>query len=192
MRTASRLRPVRTRCRSALHIRGYAPFDVADMELPAPSAANLELPAPADVLNSVSAALAVNNSVSAALSEGDAADNSISAAFDALRPHATPNRRRSFNTDMPATTICGKRRQQRTRRRPNSGPPPVHHSDQIQKAAGTRHAPPGTPRARRPLTAPARRKPRWWTPGCPARSRGSRGRRRSRPRGRPCSRCQTP
>lgn len=51
---------------------------------------------------------------------------------------------------------------------------------------------PGTPRARRPLTAPARRKPRWWTPGCPARSRGSRGRRRSRPRGRLCSRCQTP
>lgn len=192
MRSASRLRPVRARCRSALQIRGYAPFDVADMELPAPSAANLELPAPADVLNSVSAALAVNNSVSAALSEGDAADNSISAAFDALRPHATPNRRRSFNTDMPATTICGKRRQQRTRRRPNSGPPPVHHSDQIQKAAGTRCAPPRPVPRSEAFTAPARRKPRWWTPGCPARSRGSRGRRRSRPRGRPCSRCQTP
>lgn len=108
MRSASHPFPVRARCRSALQIRGYAPFDVADMELPAPSAANLELPAPADVLNSVSAALAVNNSVSAALSEGDAADNSISAAFDALRPHATPNRRYSFNTDMPATTIAGK------------------------------------------------------------------------------------
>lgn len=62
--------PGGVRRRPTLQIRGYAPFDVADMELPAPSAANLELPAPADVLNSVSAALAVNNSVSAALSEG--------------------------------------------------------------------------------------------------------------------------
>ena len=152
MRSASHPFPVRARCRSALQIRGYAPFDVADMELPAPSAANLELPAPADVLNSVSAALAVNNSVSAALSEGDAADNSISAAFDALRPHATPNRRRSFNTNMPATTICGKRRQQRTKRRPNSGPPPVHHSNQIQNAVGARPtAARHSPRSRRPL-----------------------------------------
>lgn len=160
MRSASHPFPVRARCRSALQIRGYAPFDVADMELPAPSAANLELPAPADVLNSVSAALAVNNSVSAALSEGDAADNSISAAFDALRPHATPNRRRSFNTNMPATTICGKRRQQRTKRRPNSGPPPVHHSNQIQNAVGARPAgsrrPPG---ARHPLTRAHRNMP---------------------------------
>ena len=160
MRSASHPFPVRARCRSALQIRGYAPFDVADMELPAPSAADTELPAPEDVLNSVSAALAVNNSVSAALSEGDAADNSISAAFDALRPHVTPNRRRSFNTDMPATTICGKRRQQRTKRRPNSGPPPVHHSNQIQNAVGARPAgsrrPPG---ARHPLTRAHRNMP---------------------------------
>ena len=162
------------------------------MELPAPSAANLELPAPADVLNSVSAALAVNNSVSAALSEGDAADNSISAAFDALRPHATPNRRRSFNTDMPATTICGKGVSNA-----QGGGPILDlrlHITAIKfrrrPGHGTPH--PGTPRARRPLTAPARRRQRWWTPGCPARSRESQGRRRSRPRGRPCSRCQTP
>ena len=57
----------RVRRRPTLQIRGYAPFDVADMELPALGAANMELPASAGALNSESAALVALNSIYAAL-----------------------------------------------------------------------------------------------------------------------------
>lgn len=57
----------RVRRRPTLQMRGYAPFDVADMELSAPGAANMELPASAGALYSISAALVALNSISAAL-----------------------------------------------------------------------------------------------------------------------------
>ena len=57
----------RVRRRPTLQIRGYAPFDVADMELSAPGAANMELPASAGALYSISAAFAALNSIFAAL-----------------------------------------------------------------------------------------------------------------------------
>ena len=56
----------RVRRRPTLQMRGYAPFDVADMELSAPGAANMELPASAGALYSISAALVIYNSKSAA------------------------------------------------------------------------------------------------------------------------------
>ena len=55
------------RRRPTLQIRGYAPFDVADMELSAPGAANMELPASAGALYSISAAFAALNFIFAAL-----------------------------------------------------------------------------------------------------------------------------
>ena len=56
----------RVRRRPTLQMRGYAPFDVADMELSAPGAANMELPASAGALYSISAALVIYNSKYAA------------------------------------------------------------------------------------------------------------------------------
>ena len=57
----------RVRPRPTLQMRGYAPFDVADMELSAPGAANMELPASAGALYSISAAFAALNSIFATL-----------------------------------------------------------------------------------------------------------------------------
>lgn len=64
-----------------LRIWGYSVPSAVDSELPAPSAADPELSASTGARNSGSAALGVLNSRIVTLGEGDAADNSESAAL---------------------------------------------------------------------------------------------------------------
>ena len=84
--------PGGVRRRPTLQIRGYAPFDVADMELSAPGAANMELPASAGALYSISAAFAALNSIFAAL----AIYNSKSAASGTWTLPVPPDMQRSM------------------------------------------------------------------------------------------------
>lgn len=82
----------RVRRRPTLQIRGYAPFEVADMELSAPGAANMELPASAGALYSISAAFAALNSIFAAL----VIHNSKSAASGTWTLPVPPDMQRSM------------------------------------------------------------------------------------------------
>ena len=95
----------RVRRRSTLQIRGYAPFDVADMELSAPGAANMELPASAGALYSIFAAFAALNSIYAALGT-----EALSVTPDMQHsPSITPNLQHRVPGHCRCLQICSAR-----------------------------------------------------------------------------------